>query len=195
MLSKVWVSFLGISFIFGVLTNRMDVVSAAYIDGANSAIELIISIVGIMCLWSGIMEIAYQSGLSNYIARSMYPILRLLFGKASKDTEAMELVGANIAANMLGVSNAATPIGLQAASKLYQIAGRKGTPDSVLTLIVLNTASIQIIPTTVAAIRASYGAAEPFDIMPAVWGASLCSVITVLLLARMLKNRFPDISV
>ncbi len=195
MLSKVWVSFLGISFIFGVLTNRMDVVSAAYIDGANAAIELIVSIVGLMCLWSGIMEIAYQSGLSSYIARGMRPILRLLFGKASKDTQAMELVSANITANMLGVSNAATPIGLQAVSRLYQIAGRKGTPDSVLTLIVLNTASIQIIPTTVAAIRASYGAAEPFDIMPAVWGASLCSVITVLFLARMIRNRFPDSSV
>ena len=106
----------------------------------------------------------------------------------------MELISANITANLLGVSNAATPIGLQAASRLYQISGNKGTPDSVLTLVVLNTASIQIIPTTVAAIRSSYGAAKPFDIMPAVWGASLFSVITVLFLARMLKNRFPDIS-
>ena len=194
MLSKLWVSFLGISFIFGVLTNRMDVVSAAYTEGAAAAIELILKIVGLMCLWSGVMEIAYESGLSRHIASLMRPLLKLLFGKASNDKKAMELISANITANMFGVSNAATPIGLQAASRLYDLSGKRGTPDSVLTLTILNTASIQIIPTTVAAIRASYGAAKPFDIMPAVWGASLCSVVTVLFLARLLKNRFPDIS-
>lgn len=194
MLSKLWVSFLGISFIFGVLTNRMDVVSAAYTEGASAAIELILKIIGLMCLWSGVMEIAYESGLSRHIASLMRPLLKLLFGKASNDEKAMELISANITANMFGVSNAATPIGLQAASRLYELSGKRGTPDSVLTLTILNTASIQIIPTTVAAIRASYGAAKPFDIMPAVWGASLCSVVTVLFLARLLKNRFPDIS-
>ena len=194
MLSKLWVSFLGISFIFGVLTNRMDVVSAAYTEGAAAAIELILKIVGLMCLWSGVMEIAYESGLSRNIASLMRPLLKLLFGKASNDKKAMELISANITANMFGVSNAATPIGLQAASRPYELSGKRGTPDSVLPLTILNTASIQIIPTTVAAIRASYGAAKPFDIMPAVWGASLCSVVTVLFLARLLKNRFPDIS-
>ncbi len=194
MLSKLWVSFLGISFIFGFLTNRMDVVSAAYTEGAAAAIELILKIVGLMCLWSGVMEIAYESGLSGHIARLMRPLLKSLFGKVSKDEKAMELISANITANLLGVSNAATPIGLQAASRLYNLSGKRGTPDSVLTLTILNTASIQIIPTTVAAIRSSYGAAKPFDIMPAVWGASLCSVVTVLFLARLLKNRFPDIS-
>ena len=170
MLSKLWVSFLGISFIFGVLTNRMDVVSAAYTEGAAAAIELILKIVGLMCLWSGVMEIAYESGLSRHIASLMRPLLKLLFGKASNDEKAMELISANITANMFGVSNAATPIGLQAASRLYDLSGKRGAPDSVLTLTILNTASIQIIPTTVAAIRASYGAAKPFDIMPAVWG-------------------------
>ena len=194
MLSKLWVSFLGISFIFGFLTNRMDVVSAAYTEGAAAAIELILKIVGLMCLWSGVMEIAYESGLSGHIARLMRPLLKSLFGKVSKDEKAMELISANITANLLGVSNAATPIGLQAASRLYNLSGKRGTPDSVLTLTILNTASIQIIPTTVAAIRSSYGAAKPFDIMPAVWGASLCSVVIVLFLARLLKNRFPDIS-
>ena len=194
MLSKLWVSFLGISFIFGVLTNRMDVVSAAYTEGAAAAIELILKIVGLMCLWSGVMEIAYESGLSRHIASLMRPLLKLLFGKASNDEKAMELISANITANMFGVSNAATPIGLQAASRLYDLSGKRGAPDSVLTLTILNTASIQIIPTTVAAIRVSYGAAKPFDIMSAVWGASLCSVVTVLFLARLLKNRFPDIS-
>lgn len=194
MLSKLWVSFFGISFIFGILTNKIDLVSSAYTQGANAAIELIIKIVGLMCLWSGIMEVAYESGLSKHIAFAMRPFLRLLFGKDSKDKHAMELISANITANMLGVSNAATPIGLQAADRLYKIAGQKGTPDSVLTLIILNSASIQLIPTTVAAIRSSYGAREPFDIMPAVWCASFCSVVTVLILARTVRNRFPDIS-
>lgn len=194
MLSKLWVSFLGLSCLFGFLTNKMNMVSTAYIDGASAAIELIIKIIGLMCLWSGVMEIAYKSGLSEKISHVMKPMLRLLFGKNAKDKRSMELISANITANMLGVSNAATPIGLQAASRLYKLEGNKGTPDSVLTLIILNTASIQIIPTTVAAIRASYGATEPFDIIPAVWGASFCSIIAVLFLANIVKDKFPDVS-
>ena len=104
----------------------------------------------------------------------------------------MELVSANVTANLLGLSNAATPLGLRAVDRLYTLAGRRGSPDTVLTLITLNTASIQIIPSTVAAVRASCGAAAPFDIMPAVWGASVASVAVVLLSARILRPLFPD---
>lgn len=104
----------------------------------------------------------------------------------------MELVSANVTANLLGLSNAATPIGLQAVSRLYDTVGRKGAPDAVLALITLNTASIQLIPSTVAAVRAGYGAVQPFDIMPAVWCASICSVAVVLLMAHMLRPFFPD---
>ena len=104
----------------------------------------------------------------------------------------MQAVSANVTANLLGLSNAATPLGLQAADRLYALTGRRGAPDSVLTLLILNATSIQLIPSTVAAIRAACGAAAPFDIMVPVWGASAASVVVVLLCGRVLRPFFPD---
>lgn len=192
LLSKLWVGFLTLSLVCGVLTGRTDAVSAAAAAGAASAVELILKIAGLMCLWSGVMELVSASGLAARVERMLRPILRALFGRAAADRKAMELVSANVTANLLGLSNAATPIGLQAVSRLYERAGRRGAPDSVLTLITLNTASIQLIPSTVAAVRAGYGAAQPFDIMPAVWCASACSVAVVLVMAHALRPLFPD---
>lgn len=192
MLSKLWVGFLTLSLLCGVITGRVDAVSAAAAEGAASAVELMIKITGLMCLWSGVMELVSASGLAGKIERVLRPFLRALFGPAAKDRKAMELVSANVTANLLGLSNAATPIGLQAVSRLHDTAGRKGASDAVLTLIVLNSASIQLIPSTVAAVRAGYGAVQPFDIMPAVWCASAFSVAVVLVMARMLRPLFPD---
>lgn len=192
MLSKLWVGFFVLSLLCGALTGRMEEVSAAAAVGAADAIELILKIAGLMCLWSGVMELVSASGLAAKVEIGLRPVLRRLFGRAAGDRKAMELVSANVTANLLGLSNAATPIGLQAVSRLYESAGRRGTPDSILTLIILNTASIQLIPSTVAAVRASFGAAQPFDIMPAVWCASACSVAAVLLMARALRPCFPD---
>ena len=192
MLSKLWVGFLTISLLCGAVMGTLPDVSAAAAEGAASAIELILKITGLMCLWSGIMELVSASGLAAGIETGLRPVLRRLFGRAAGDRKAMELVSANITANLLGLSNAATPIGLRAVSRLYESAGRRGTPDSVLTLIVLNATSIQMIPSTVAAIRAGLGARQPFDIMPAVWGASACSVAVVLMLSRVLRPLFPE---
>lgn len=192
MLSYVWVFFLVISLVCGIFTGRLDAVSAAVSTGASEAISLAVSITGLMCFWSGMMELIQASGLAKKLANLLMPILRPLFGEASKDTNAMEAVSANVTANLLGLSNAATPLGLRAVDRLYEVCGRKGSPDPVLTLIILNTASIQIIPSTVAAVRAAAGASTPFDIMPAVWGASIASVIVVLLCGRCLRPFFPN---
>lgn len=188
MISYLWVFLLLISFVCGIMTGRLPEVSTAATKGAAEAVTLCLSITGIMCLWSGIMELISASGLSARIARLLRPLLRPLFGEASKDREAMETVSANITANILGLSNAATPIGLRAADRLYTICGRRGTPDALLTFIIINTASIQLIPTTVAAVRASYGAASPYDIMPAVWGASILSVVAAVGSSRILRR-------
>ncbi|MCB6366875.1 spore maturation protein A [Intestinibacillus massiliensis] len=188
MISKLWVAFLALSLVFGAMTGRLDAVSAAAAKGATEAVSLILSITGIMCLWSGVMELVSASGLAGKIASLLRPLLRPLFGKAAADREAMEAVSANVTANLLGLSNAATPIGLRAADRLYTVCGRRGAPDAVLTLIVLNTASIQLIPSTVAAVRAGYGAQNPYDIMPAVWGASVLSVLVVILASRILRK-------
>lgn len=192
MLSAIWVVFLVLALICGAFTGRLDAVTTAVGTGAGEAVTLIISIAGLMCFWSGIMELVQASGLAEKLSRILMPLLRPLFGKAATDREAMETVSANVAANLLGLSNAATPLGLRAADRLYELEGRRGSPNTVLTLITLNTASIQLIPSTVAAVRAACGAASPFDIMLPVWGASIFSVAVVLLSGRLMRPLFPE---
>lgn len=192
MLSVIWVAFLILALLCGGMQGTLESVTAAVSTGAAEAVTLALSITGLMCFWSGMMELIQASGLAEKLSRLLLPLLRPLFGAAAEDKQAMELVSANVTANLLGLSNAATPLGLQAVSRLYTIAGERGAPDSVLTLITLNTASIQLIPSTVAAIRAACGSATPFDIMPAVWGASIASVAVVLLSGRLLRPLFPD---
>ena len=188
MLSVIWVAFLALALLCGAVTGRLDAVTAAVGTGASEAVTLAISIAGLMCFWSGVMEVIRASGLAEKLSHALTPLLRPLFGKAANDREAMELVSANVTANLLGLSNAATPLGLRAVDRLYTLAGRRGSPDTVLTLITLNTASIQIIPSTVAAVRASCGAAAPFDIMPAVWLVSVAALAVGLLAAGIFEK-------
>lgn len=192
MLSAVWVAFLLLALLCGAATGRLEAVTAALGEGAGEAVTLLVGITGLMCFWSGVMELVQQSGLSAKLSRTLMPLLRPLFGRAAADRQAMEAVSANVAANLLGLSNAATPLGLRAADRLYTLEGRRGAPDTVLTLITLNTASIQLIPSTVAAIRAANGAAAPFDIMLPVWGASVFSVAVVLAAGRLLRPLFRE---
>lgn len=176
MMNYLWVSLIVLSCITACVTGRTAELSAAVTDGAGQAITLCLSISGLMGLWSGVLELMQQSGISEKITLCLRPILSPLFRRASQDKQAIERIAANVTANLLGLSNAATPIGLQAADRLYSLYHREGAPDEVLRFVILNTTSIQLIPTTVAAVRASLGAQQPFDIMPAVWGASICSV-------------------
>lgn len=192
MLSAIWVAFLVLALVSGAATGRLDAVTTALGTGAGEAITLLIGITGLMCFWSGVMELVQASGLSAKLSHALMPLLKPLFGKAAADRQAMEAVSANVAANLLGLSNAATPLGLRAADRLYTLEGRRGAPDSVLTLITLNTASIQLIPSTVAAVRAACGAAAPFDIMLPVWGASVFSVAVVLISSRLLRSVFRE---
>lgn len=192
MLSAIWVAFLVLALVSGAATGRLDAVTTALGTGAGEAITLLIGITGLMCFWSGVMELVQASGLSAKLSHMLMPLLKPLFGKAAADRQAMEAVSANVAANLLGLSNAATPLGLRAADRLYTLEGRRGAPDSVLTLITLNTASIQLIPSTVAAIRTACGAATPFDIMLPVWGASVFSVAVVLISGRLLRSVFRE---
>ena len=175
MLNVLWAAFLALAFVCGAVTGRLSEVSAALTEGAAGAVTLAIGIAGLMCFWSGIMELMQQSGLTHIIARFLMPVL-----------------SANVTANLLGLSNAATPLGLRAASRLHKLSGSDTASDAVLTLIVLNSASIQLVPSTVAAVRAACGAQEPFDIMLPVWGASVVSVATALLLCRAGRAVFPS---
>ena len=171
----VWTGMVTLSLIFGLLSGKGPAVAAAAVEGAGSAVELSLSMAGVHCLWSGVMEIMNACGLSEGLAGLFRPILRRLLPNASKDPETLAAVSANVSANLLGLGNAATPLGIRAARRMAK--GCSGVAsDELCRLVVLNTASIQLIPTTVASVRAAQGCAAPFDILPAVWLASTLSV-------------------
>jgi spore maturation protein A len=156
-------------------------------EGARAAVDLCVSIAGMLCLWSGVMEVMRRSGLSEQLSRLLRPVLGRLFPEAAGDRRIMDALAANVSANLLGLGNAATPLGIEAARGLAKRS--PGTAnDALCMLIVCNTASIQLIPTTVAAVRASAGSAAPFDILPAVWLASALSVCTGILACKLLAR-------
>ena len=155
--------------------------------GAGTAVELSISMAGILCLWSGVMEIMNVCGLSAKLARAFRPLLRRLLPGAARDEETLAAVSANVSANLLGLGNAATPLGIRAARRMARGCGGVAS-DELCRLVVLNTASIQLIPATIASLRAAAGCETPFDILPAVWLASLLSVAAGILAARLLAR-------
>ena len=184
----VWTGMVVLSLLFGLFTGHLDAVANAALEGANSAIELSLSMAGILCLWSGVMEIMYVCGLSSALARTFRPLLRRLLPNACRDEETLAAISANVSANLLGLGNAATPLGIRAARRMAR--GCDGVAsDELCLLVVLNTASIQLLPATIASVRAAAGCRTPFDILPAVWLASVLSVTVGLLTARLLSRR------
>ena len=178
-MSYIWSGLVILSFLWGFFHGNLSAVAAAALDGAQSALELSLSMAGILCLWSGVMEILNVCGLSRRIAALFRPLLRRLLPNASRDEETLAAVSANVSANLLG---------LQAARRMARNCGGTAS-DELCLLVVLNTASIQLLPTTVASVRAAFGSAAPFDILPAVWISSLASVTVGLLTARLLSRR------
>ena len=184
-MSYVWAGMVLLSFLFGLAGGRLDQVASAALEGAASAVELCLSMAGTLCLWSGVMEILKQSGIS--LAGAFRPILCRLLPRSSRDPETLEAISGNLSANLLGLGNAATPLGIRAATRMAR--GCQGIASNELCmLVVLNTASIQLLPITVAAIRSGAGCAAPFDILPAVWVSSVLSVTAGLSAAAFLSR-------
>ena len=175
-----------LSLLFGCATGQLSAVSAAALTGAQSAVELCLSMAGAICLWSGVMTLMDRCGLSEKLAALLRPLLRRILPNASRDSETLAALSANVSANLLGLGNAATPLGIRAATRMAQGCGGVAS-DELCRLVVLNTASIQLLPTTVAAVRSAHGCAAPFDILPAVWLSSVLSVSAGLLAARGLQ--------
>ena len=175
-----------LSLLFGCATGQLSAVSAAALTGAQSAVELCLSMAGAICLWSGVMTLMDRCGLSEKLAALLRPLLRRILPNASRDSETLAALSANVSANLLGLGNAATPLGIRAATRMAQGCGGVAS-DELCRLVVLNTASIQLLPPTVAAVRSAHGCAAPFDILPAVWLSSVLSVSAGLLAARVLQ--------
>ena len=161
-----------LSILFAFPTGRGALLAASVMQGAQAGISLGISIAGAVCLWTGIGALMEHTGITRQLSRLLRPVLSRIFPSTKLDAALAGDLSANICANFLGLGNAATPMGISAARRMKR--GDTAT-DELCRLIVLNTASIQLIPANVAAIRSSLGCASPFDILPAVWITSLCS--------------------
>ena len=174
-MSYVWTGILLVSLLASLVFGNGAALSAAVQKGAQAGVTLAISIGGSICLWTGVGKLMEFSGITEVLSKVFAPLLGLIFPKTKTDRQAKEYLSANVCANLLGLGNAATPMGIQAAKRLTDPKRPHLATDELCRLIVLNTASIQLIPANVAAVRAGLGAASPFDILPAVWLTSLCS--------------------
>lgn len=189
-LAFIWVIGVAAAVGYGIFAGTADAVAAALFDGVNAAVEFCLGAGVIMCLWCGVFEVMRRAGLADGLSRLLRPILCKLFPETSRHRETFDALSSNVAANLLGLGNAATPMGIRAAQGMAQgmaqAHGRRSARE-LATLVVLNTASVQLIPSTIASVRAACGAAVPFDILPAVWVTSVCSVAAGLLSVRVLR--------
>ena len=174
VMSWVWTGIVAFSILAAALSGNISALSAAVPKGSQAGISLAISMAGSICLWTGVGRLMEAAGLTSKLSKLLRPVLGRVFPSVKKDPLLENYLSANVCANFLGLGNAATPMGIQAAQRLAK--GHNGIADDELCrLIVLNTASIQLIPANVAAVRSSLGCSTPFDILPAVWVTSLCS--------------------
>ena len=180
----IWTGMVVISLLCGLKTGRLGLLGAAVMTGAEEGVRLCLSMAGAMCLWMGVMEVMKRSGLAQKLSCLLRPLLAALYPAHCRDEQLMTDISANVSANLLGLGNAATPFGVRAARRMVGTSG-VASRDLIL-LIVCNTASIQLIPVSVAAVRAAEGAGRPFDILPAVWLASTISVAAGILAAKLL---------
>jgi len=182
-MNAVLIALFVISTCWAVFTGHIPESGAAVLEGAEEAVRLCINISGAICLWSAAMELMERCGLSERLASALQPLLGRLFPESCRSKDARQALSENVSANLLGLGSAATPSGLRAARAMAACC-----PQELGLLVVMNTASLQLLPTTIASLRAGMGAASPFDILPAVWLSSLASQAAGLGLAALLRR-------
>ncbi len=188
MLNYIWIGLLMIGFAFGIVNGRLDDVTKAAMDSAQTAVTVCIGLLGVMCLWTGLMKVAEKSGLIRIIGRAVRPVLVFLFPEIPKDHPALGAIVMNLVANFLGLGNAATPLGLKAMKELQSINKDKKTATNAMCMfLVLNTAAIQLVPANIIALRTSAGSKKPAEIIICIWIASVCATIMGIIAAKMLS--------
>lgn len=176
LLNILWPIFIIISFIYAIFFGNIENLNKSIFSSVEEAVNLSISLLGTMCLWSGIMQIARETTFVNKLSNLLVPVMKFLFPDVKKGSTIYQEISMNIIANLLGLGNAATPLGLKAMKSMQEENVDKDVlTNSMATLIVLNTASIQIIPSTVIAIRSSLGSTNPSIIIVPVWIATICA--------------------
>ena len=189
MLNYIWCGMIIISFAVSLFTGQVENTAKAAMDGAGAAVETCIGLLGVMCLWTGIAKIAEKSGLTGVFAKMLRPVTKILFPRLRANSAALNAIVMNMVANLLGMGNAATPLGLRAMKELDRLNGGSGTAsDEMCMFVVVNTASIQLIPATVIALRQAYGSQSPAEIVMPVWICSICTVTAGVVAAKLFQR-------
>ncbi len=192
-MNYIWGGMMVISLIVSIFTGRVEQTAAAAVSGAGEAVNLSVSLLGIMCLWTGISKIGEEAGLIQIIAKALTPVLKFIFPRLDPKGTAFGGVVMNIVANLLGMGNAATPLGIKAVSELQKLSTDKtSATDEMCMFVVLNTASIQLIPTTLISLRQTYGAASPGDVILPIWICEVCALTLGITIAKLLARRFGE---
>lgn len=190
MLNALWGSMLLVAIIFGAFSGRMPDVARAAMEGAGAGVSLLFGMVGVMCFWTGLMEIAEKSGIVRGLSSILRPITHLIFPRLSPKEPAIQAIIMNVAANMLGMGNAATPFGLRAMQLLDEKNGRKKTASNEMCMLVLlNTASLQLLPTTLLLLRQNAGSREPAAVLLPIWIVSAVSLFLAVCSVKLLEKR------
>jgi spore maturation protein A len=191
-MSVLWVLLLVASVLAAAVNGRMAALPGAIADSAGRAVTLSLGLVGVLTLWLGLMKVAEEAGIVRGLGRLARPVLRRLFPSVPDGSPAMGAMTMNIAANMLGLGNAATPFGIKAMEELERVNPTPGTASDAQALFcALNTASIQLVPATVIALRAAAGARQPADILAATLVASTCATVAAVASAWALRRLYP----
>ena len=189
MMNFIWSGIILLSIVYSFFSGGAAALTDSVMEGAKSALTLIAATAGMMCFWSGIMEIAQASGITAAIAKVFKPVFKLLMPDFAEDNEVCSAVSMNISANLLGLGNAATPLGLRAMSLMNDKNASDIASNSIVMFVVLNTASLQLVPTTVAVLRAENGSSDPMGIITSVWICSAAALLVGICSAKALEGR------
>ena len=190
MLNYIWGGMILVSLVVSLFTGTVDATAAASAEGAASAVQTCLTLLGILCLWTGLSKIGERAGLITLISRLLNPLLKVLFPKLESDAPARGSIVMNMVANLLGMGNAATPLGIKAMGDLHRRNRMRSTAsDEMCTFVVLNTASLQLLPTTLISLRQAYGSQVPGSIILPVWLVSICALTAGVIAAKLLERR------
>ncbi len=189
MINYIWAGMIILSLLSGLLNGNVETITKGAIDGCAEGVSLCISLLGIMCFWTGISKIAEKSGLIEGFSKLIRPITKILFPKLKEGSEALSAIVMNMVANFFGMGNAATPLGIKAMKELDKINDGKEASNEMCTFAVINTASIQLIPSTIISLRQTFGSEEAGAIIVPVWIASIVAVTVAVLSAKIFEKR------
>lgn len=190
MLNYIWGGMIVMALVTSLFTGRVEQTAAAAAEGAALAIENSIALLGIMCLWTGLSKIGERAGLTRVFSKILRPVMKVIFPNLKSDSPAVSAIVMNVVANLLGMGNAATPLGIKAVGELNKLNKGKATASNEMCMfVVINTASIQLLPATLISMRQTYGSANPGEVIVPVWIVSVCALAVGVTIAKILERR------